>query len=133
MAKLAKHILRSLTFGAIEAREAAIAKHIPYLRHVEEQIVKTKDGHFLMVVKIGGFCFQTADQADIDMRLSARNTLLRAMNDSRFAIYCHTIRREVAPEIGGDFDNWFCRELDRRYMAGQAKKHMFVNDLYVTI
>ena len=70
MAKLAKHILRSLTFGAIEAKEAAIAKHIPYLRHIEEQIVKTKDGHFLMVVKIGGFCFQTADQADIDMRLS---------------------------------------------------------------
>ena len=133
MAKLAKHILRSLTFGAIEAKEAAIAKHIPYLRHVEEQIVKTKDGHFLMVVKIGGFCFQTADQADIDMRLSARNTLLRAMNDSRFAVYCHTIRREVVPEIGGAFDNWFCRELDRRYMAGQAKKRMFVNDLYVTI
>ncbi|MGJ0620488.1 MAG: VirB4 family type IV secretion/conjugal transfer ATPase [Methylocystis sp.] len=133
MAKLARHILSSLAFGSVTAKEATVSKHVPYIRHVDEDVVKTKDGHFLMVVKVGGFCFQTADQADIDMRLSARNVLMRAMNDSRFAVYCHTIRREVTPDIGGRFDNWFCDELDRRYMAGQAKKRMFVNDLYVTI
>ena len=58
-------------------------------------MLKTKEGHFLMVVKVGGFCFQTADQAEIDMRLSSRNTLIRSMNDSRFAVYSHIIRREV--------------------------------------
>ena len=130
---LARHIFRSTTYGAIDAREATIAKHVPYLRHVAEDMLKTKDGHYMMVIKIGGYCFQTADQAEIDMRLSARNTLIRAMNDSRFAAYCHTIRREVRPEIGGSFDNFFCDELNRRYMAGQANKRMFVNDLYVSI
>jgi type IV secretion system protein VirB4 len=130
---LARRILRSTTYGAIDVREAAIAKHVPYLRHVAEDMLKTKDGHYMMVVKIGGYCFQTADQAEIDMRLSARNTLIRAMNDSRFAVYCHTIRREVRPDIGGSFDNFFCDELNRRYMAGQADKRMFVNDLYVSI
>jgi type IV secretion system protein VirB4 len=130
---LARHILRSTKYGAVDDREATIAKHVPYLRHVAEDMLKTKDGHHLMVIKIGGYCFQTADQAEIDMRLSARNTLIRAMNDSRFAVYCHTIRREVRPEIAGSFDNFFCDELNRRYMAGQAEKRMFVNDLYVTI
>ena len=130
---LARHILRSTKYGAVDAREGTIAKHVPYLRHVAEDMLKTKDGHHLMVIKIGGYCFQTADQAEIDMRLSARNTLIRAMNDSRFAVYCHTIRREVRPEIAGSFDNFFCDELNRRYMAGQAEKRMFVNDLYVTI
>ena len=130
---LARHILRSTKYGAGDDREATIAKHVPYLRHVAEDMLKTKDGHHLMVIKIGGYCFQTADQAEIDMRLSARNTLIRAMNDSRFAVYCHTIRREVRPEIAGSFDNFFCDELNRRYMAGQAEKRMFVNDLYVTI
>ncbi|MDE2361070.1 MAG: VirB4 family type IV secretion system protein [Hyphomicrobiales bacterium] len=133
MAKLAKHILQSLSFSRVNAKEAAIAKHVPYLRHVAEDMVKTKDGHFLMVVKIDGFCFQTADQAEIDMRLSSRNTLIRSMNDSRFAIWSHIVRREVRPHIGGDFDNWFCGELDRRYMEAQIDKRMFVNDLYVTI
>ena len=133
MAKLSAHILSSLKFGAENGREAEISRHVPYLRHVEEDMLKTKEGHFLMVVKVGGFCFQTADQAEIDMRLSSRNTLIRSMNDSRFAVYSHIIRREVTPEIGGGFDNFFCAELDRRYMANQAHKRMFVNDLYVTI
>ena len=96
-------------------------------------MIKTKEGHFLMVLKIEGFCFQTADQEEIDMRLSSRNTIIRAMNDSRHAVYSHIIRREVKPEIGGDFDNFFCAELDRKYSAGMRKKRMFVNDLYVTI
>src|SRR5208283_4287585 len=122
-----------MTLGHADAREAAVAKHVPFLRHVAEDMLKTKEGHVLMVVKIGGFCFQTADQAEIDMRLSSRNTIIRAMNDSRFAIYSHIIRREVRPKIDGHFDNWFCEELDRRYMANQAHKRMFVNDLYVTI
>jgi type IV secretion system protein VirB4 len=133
VAKLSAHILSSLKFGAQSGREAGISKHVPYLRHVEEDMLKTKEGHFLMVVKVGGFCFQTADQAEIDMRLSSRNTLIRSMNDSRFAVYSHIIRREVTPEIGGGFDNFFCAELDRRYMANQAHKRVFVNDLYVTI
>ncbi|MDE2579109.1 MAG: VirB4 family type IV secretion system protein [Hyphomicrobiales bacterium] len=133
MAKLAKHILQSLTFGGADAKEASVSKHVPYLRHVAEDMVKTKEGHFMMVVKIGGFCFQTADQAEIDMRLSSRNTLVRSMNDSRFALWSHIIRREVRPHIGGHFDNWFCGELDRRYMENQVHKRMFVNDLYVTI
>ena len=133
MARLAKHILNSMTFGRTDAREASVAQHVPYLRHVEEDMLKTKDGHFMMVVKIGGFCFQTADQVEIDMRLSSRNTIIRSMNDSRFAVWSHIVRREVTPEIGGYFDNFFCAELNRRYMETQVHKRMFVNDLYVTI
>ena len=133
MARLAKHILNSMTFGRTDAREASVAQHVPYMRHVEEDMLKTKEGHFMMVVKVGGFCFQTADQVEIDMRLSSRNTIVRSMNDSRFAVWSHIVRREVTPEIGGDFDNFFCAELNRRYMETQVHKRMFVNDLYVTI
>ena len=133
MARLAKHILNSMTFGRTDAREASVAQHVPYMRHVEEDMLKTKEGHFMMVVKVGGFCFQTADQVEIDMRLSSRNTIIRSMNDSRFAVWSHIVRREVTPEIGGDFDNFFCAELNRRYMETQVHKRMFVNDLYVTI
>jgi len=133
VARLAKHILNSMTFGRTDAREASVAQHVPYMRHVEEDMLKTKEGHFMMVVKVGGFCFQTADQVEIDMRLSSRNTIIRSMNDSRFAVWSHIVRREVTPEIGGDFDNFFCAELNRRYMETQVHKRMFVNDLYFTI
>ncbi|MCW2286525.1 type IV secretion system protein VirB4 [Rhodoblastus acidophilus] len=133
MANLARHILSSVSFGGVAASEAKVARHVPYLRHVAEDMIKTKEGHFLMVAHVGGICFQTADQAEIDLRLTGRNTIIRAMYDSRFAIYSHIVRREVHPTIGGQFDNFFCAELDQRYMAAQSHKRMFVNDLYVTI
>jgi type IV secretion system protein VirB4 len=55
------------------------------------------------------------------------------MNDSRFALYPHIIRREVHAEIGGAFDNPFAAMIDQRYREGLRDKRMFVNDLYLTI
>ena len=43
MAKLSAHILNSLKFGAQNGREAGVSKHVPYLRHVEEDMLKTKE------------------------------------------------------------------------------------------
>ena len=90
-----------LGFGQVASREKSVSSHVPYLRHVDEQTLRTKDGLFVTSIKLDGFCFQTADQSEINQRLSTRNTLIRAMNDSRFAVYSHIIRREVRPEIGG--------------------------------
>src|SRR5260370_22620426 len=115
-----------LGFGQIAALEKSVASHVPYLRHVNDQTVRTKDGLFLTTIKLDGFCFQTADQSEINQRLSTRNTLVRAMNDSRFAVYSHIIRREVQPEIGGTFENPFAAMIDRRYREGLCIKRMFV-------
>src|SRR5258708_26995740 len=108
-------VATTLGFGQIAAREKSVASHVPYLRHVNDQTVRTKDGLFLTTIKLDGFCFQTADHSEINQRLSTRNTLVRAMNDSRFAVYSHIIRREVHPEICGSFDNHFAEMIDRRY------------------
>ena len=42
-------------------------------------------------------------------------------------------RREVRPELGGEFENPFARERDRRYMAALGRRRMFVNELYLTV
>ena len=122
-----------LGFGQVASREKSVSSHVPYLRHVDEQTLRTKDGLFVTSVKLDGFCFQTADQSEINQRLSTRNTLIRAMNDSRFAVYSHIIRREVQPEIGGSFDNPFAAMIDRQYREGLRDKGMFVNHLYLTV
>jgi type IV secretion system protein VirB4 len=126
-------ISQTLGFGQVAAREKAISTHVPYLRHVDEQTVRTKDGLFLTSIKLDGFCFQTADQSEVNQRLLTRNTLVRAMNDSRFAVYSHIIRREVNPEIGGGFDNPFAAMIDKRYRESLREQRMFVNELYLTI
>jgi type IV secretion system protein VirD4 len=117
LAGLAKHILNSMTFGRTDAREASVAQHVPYMRHVEEDMLKTKEGHFMMVVKVGGFCFQTADQVEIDMRLSSRNTIVRSMNDSRFAVWSHILVAE--PNL-----NEFVVDKFRQHIGREEKQRM---------
>lgn len=126
-------VRRDMRFGYEIGREKPVSAHIPYTRHVDEQTVKTKDGAFVSIIKLDGFCHQTADQEDIDMEAASRNTLLRALADSRFAVCSHIVRRRIPPRIDGDITIDFCRRLDERYMESLGETRMYSNELYFTL
>lgn len=130
---VARALVNELTFGRVASRELPVARHVPYLRHLQDDIIKLNDGVLMTVLKLDGFSFETADQSELNVRLLARNDFLRTLGNSRFALTSHIIRREVFPTIPSSFDNEFCRELDERYMASLGKKRMFVNDIYLTL
>jgi len=122
-----------LTFGAVSRRELPVSTHLPYTRHVDDWILKTRTGLLMNFIKLDGFSFQTADWSEINVRMLGRNDLVRTLANSRFALYSHIIRREVEPKIASTFDNDLCREIDERYDASLARRRMFVNDIYLTI
>ena len=122
-----------LKFGKERAREMGIAAHVPYLRHVDPQTLVTKSGSLVQVIKLGGLPFQTMDQAEINARFFNRNTMIKALGSSRFALYSTIIRRRIEPAIEGDFDNPFVAELSDRYMASLKSKSMYINELYVSV
>ena len=122
-----------LRFGGEIAWEKPVSRHVPFLRHVDEATLRTKEGMLVCVIRLDGFCHQTADQAFIDNEAANRNTLLRALSDSRFAVYSHIIRRRIAPEIGGAFSLDFCKALDQRYMQSLSNTRMYSNELYLTV
>ncbi len=126
-------VRQDMRFASQIGREKPVSHHVPYTRHVDEETLRTKDGMFLSIIKIDGFCHQTADQADIDMEASSRNTLLRALADSRFAVYSHIVRRRIPPNIDGEFDVEFCRQLNERYMQSLGATRMYSNALYLTV
>lgn len=130
---LARAIAHELRFGKAARRERPIAHHVPYTRHVDDATLGTKDGRLLSTIKLDGFCFQTADQSEVNLRHGVRNTIFRALGSSRFQVYAHIVRREVRPDLAGEFESPFARELDRRYMAALGRRRMFTNDLYVTV
>ena len=41
---VARALLDELTFGTISRRERPVASHVPYTRHVDDNIIKTRDG-----------------------------------------------------------------------------------------
>lgn len=130
---LQRAVRSSLKFGTVAAREKKLSSHVPYVRHVDETTLRTKEGMILSILKIDGFCHQTADQSEIDLKANVRNTLMRSLSDSRYAVYSHIIRRRITPQTAGSFANPFCRDLNDRYMQGLAEKRMYANDLYLTV
>src|SRR5262249_47817784 len=126
-------VRQDLRFGGEIAREKPVSKHVPYLRHVDEETLRTKEGMLVSIIRFDGFCHQTADQAFIDNEAANRNTLLRAFSDSRFAVYSHIIRRRIPPAIDGAFSLDFCKALDERYMQALSNTRMYSNELYLTV
>ena len=130
---IARALHNELSFGAVSRRERPVSVHIPYARHVSDHVIRTDDGVLLTTLKLDGFCFETADISDINVRLLARNDLVRTLGGSRYAVATHIIRREVTAHITSDFDHPLCAEIDQRYSEALAKRRMFVNDIYITI
>ncbi|SDN95751.1 VirB4 family type IV secretion/conjugal transfer ATPase [Ensifer sp. YR511] len=128
-----KIIREELGFGNVGHREKPMSKHIPYLRHVADTVIKLENGALLSIVKLDGLFFQTEDQAELNMRSVVQNTMIRALGSSRYSVWSTVVRRQVQTDIEGEFDDPFCRILDGRYMQQLREKRMFTNELYLTI
>lgn len=126
-------VASELGFGREHRRERSIATHIPYMRHLSDTVVGLESGAVLSVIKLDGLFFQTEDQAELNMRASVQNTLIRALGSSRYSLWSTVIRRQVKSELGGSFSDPFCNLLNTRYMAALREKRLFVNELYLTI
>jgi type IV secretion system protein VirB4 len=122
-----------LKYGKQIKKEMGLGVHIPFLRHVDDQTVVLKSGFYASVIKLVGLPFQTMDQDEINSRLINRNTTLRALSSSRFALYGTIIRRRIEPRIDGDFHNVFAKDLNERYLASIANSTLFVNEMYLTV
>ena len=123
----------ALARRAIPAKEAQAGDKLPYARHVDDYTIETRDGMLLQFVHLAGLPFETADSEEINYRKLLREGALRSLANSRFALYHHIVRREVAPELQGEFADEFSRALDAAWRKRLAAKKLYVNDLYITI
>lgn len=130
---LNKALREELGFGKVAHQERPMSFHIPYTRHASDTVIKLENGAMASVIKLDGLFFQTEDQARLNARSEFRNTMIRALGSSRYSLWSTVIRTEIKPEIGGDFDNPFCEQLNKRYMDRLEHKRMFHNKCYLTI
>ena len=114
-------------------REASAGARLPYARHVDAYTIETRDGLLLQFIKVAGFSFETVDSEEIGYRKALRDSALRAIADSRYALYHHIVRHEVAPELDGEFDDDFSRALDASWRDRLSGRKLYVNSLYITL
>lgn len=124
---------KSLKNGMLAAQEAKVAQHIPYLRHVDANTIRTRDGYFLQVIEISGISFETDDQWHLDSKMHHRSQLWQGIADSRLAIYTHIIRTETNDYPEGNFSNDWAQAFDDEYKARLLKKRMFKTRQFITI
>ncbi len=110
-----------------------MSRHIPYLRHVADSVLRTRNGALLTIIRLDGLFFQTEDQAELNMRSIVQNTMIRALGSSRYSLWSTVIRRQIDPTLDGEFQDQFCQVLERRYAAALSQKRMFTNEIYLTV
>jgi type IV secretion system protein VirB4 len=118
---------------AVMRREKPAGSHLPYARHVDNVTLELRDGVLMQTIRLGGLLFETADSDELNYRAELRDTMLRAIGSSRFAIYHHLIRRRADVALHSEYGDSFSQQLDRRWRDRLAGKQMFVNELFVTI
>lgn len=119
--------------GRAVARERPAGFHLPYARHVDDFTIETRDGLLMQVIHVRGLLFETADTDELNYRKRLRDATLQAIGSSRFALYHHIVRRQVAAEGAADYPDPFSRRLDAAWRARLATKRLYVNDLFLTL
>ena len=126
---MARPALKTMKHGAAIPRERHVAEHIPFTRHVTPHVLATEGGQLACFVRLDGYCFQTADQEDINVRFLNRNSLFRALGSSRYLLYSYIVRRRIDVGLPSAFPDPFSAEVDRRYGEALTRRQTFANEL----
>ncbi|MBN8828058.1 MAG: VirB4 family type IV secretion/conjugal transfer ATPase [Sphingobacteriia bacterium] len=122
-------------------REVSVSEFINYRCHWNRNTILTKKDELIKVIKLSGFSFETADDADLDIKKNLRNGLFKGLATGTLALYFHVIRRKqnvidqneqtIDPNIKvkKDFVTYVDDEWKKKHKDNQA----FVNEIYVSI
>ncbi len=124
---------RAVKNKAYSKREVSESSFIPYQALWDSNTAITKNGEFLVAIKLDGFSFETADDEDLDMKKVVRNTLFKSIGTANYAMWFHIIRKRQQVELEGEFDEVFTNELNREWLEKHQSEETFANELYITI
>jgi type IV secretion system protein VirB4 len=114
-------------------RELTLASQIPYTAQVNEHVVRTRAGHYVQVMQLGGVSFECADDADINAWHERLNVLWRNVASWQVAVWTHLVRRRDFSYPSGAFANRFAIALNERYRRRIAGERLMRNDWYLSL
>lgn len=124
---------RKVANASYSKREVSIAEFIPYEHHFDKETIITKGGELLQIIRLEGWSFETADDVDVDMKKTVRNSLLKSLSNGNYAVWFHTVRRKKSTFPGGEFSNAFAGQLNERWRDKHSRHESFANELYITV
>ncbi len=117
----------------LKSRELEPETFIPYVRHVDENVIALDSRALLAMIAVEGVSFETIDPIDLNSLQRDLNTLYRNIADERLAIWTHLIRRRDNTYPDGGFTNPFSAALNDKYRERMVREDLFRNDLYLSL
>ena len=124
---------RKVTNASYSKREVSVAEFIPYEHHFDKETIITKSGEIMQTIRLEGWSFETADDADVDLKKAVRNSLFKSLSNGNYAVWFHTVRRKKSTYPKGEFSNAFADRLNEKWRAKHTSHESFVNELYITV
>jgi type IV secretion system protein VirB4 len=123
------------TAGRIKAlqRERSAEGNIPYVAHVSERVVKTRQGDYIQAFRLSGASFETADDEQLNNWHERLNVLWRNIARESVVLWTHVIRHRDALRVANHHTPGFARELRTKYLKRLAAETLMVNDLYISV
>ena len=107
--------------------------HFRFARCADQRTIATRDGLLAQTIQLSGLLFETADSDELNYRAELRDAMLRAIGNSRFAIYHHVIRRRADADLVAQYPDQFSERLDARWRERLEKREVYVNELFLTL
>jgi type IV secretion system protein VirB4 len=124
---------RQVANAGYSKREISVAEFIPYKHHFDKETIITKNNELLQTIRLEGWSFETADDVDVDLKKSVRNSLFKSLANGNYAVWFHTVRRRKSAYPAGAFENEFAHNLNEKWRDKHNRHESFVNELYITI
>ncbi|MGY0343567.1 VirB4 family type IV secretion/conjugal transfer ATPase [Xylella fastidiosa] len=114
-------------------REPVLSKNIPYSVHLTPTAIQTENRDYLMVLRLTGASFESADDEQVNNWHHRLNGLLRSIASQNVAIWQHIVRRPENKYPDGEFPEGFAADLNEKYAARVSGELLMVNELYLTV
>jgi type IV secretion system protein VirB4 len=123
----------ALKHSAAIRREQPAARHIPYVAHVAENLVKTAAGDYVQAFRLSGASFESADDEELNNWHERLNVTWRNIASPNVALWTHVVRRrECAMAVEGSGDG-FADRLAVKYQQRLSGETLMVNELYASV
>ena len=114
-------------------KEVSISQFIPFLCHWDSKTIITKNYDFFRVIEVKGYSFETADDEDLDIKKTMRNTFYKSIAIGTYAVWVHTIRTSQSAFPDGDMPSFFAQYTNKLWREKQSGNDSFKNTHYITI
>lgn len=118
---------------ALVQGETDYIPYLPFLRHVDDEIIALTDCTYMRMYRLSGISFETSDADTLMAWHNSLNILFRSIFDDRLSMWTHLVRRRIDVPMTKGFRSGFAADLNDQYNAKLSAKNLYENQFYVTL